>query len=279
MNRCKERLLEFVVSGGDSSEFFHFSDQSLDHIAFAIRFFVEPTRVFAVRSIWDHGLRPVFPARLALRLAVEAFVANEFVDLRHTPLRFIQHWFEVRSIVFLARNDIHGNCSVFVCHCYQDLAGMPASAPAKTFFLCAPFFAPAAWRCARMMVESMKTRLTSSKAGLAVRSLNSLFKLPLICQRRNRLYTASHAPNSLGKSRQGIPVCPQYNRASKNSRSDSWGGCPPLYRLACLTSGSMAFQSSSVNMYRMTSVSPGRIRLPSVCLNPYHTAARNVNRT
>jgi hypothetical protein len=41
------------------------------------------------------------------------------------------------------------------------------------------------------------------------------------------LCTASHSPNSAGRSRSGMPVRPRYRTASKNRRSGSRGGWPP----------------------------------------------------
>ena len=66
--------------------------------------------------------------------------------------------------------------------------------------------APAACRWARTFVESTSTRRTSPKCGSAVIASNSRAKAPEPTQRRNRLYTASQAPNSPGRSRSGMPV-------------------------------------------------------------------------
>ena len=117
--------------------------------------------------------------------------------------------------------------------------------------------APAACRWARTLVESTSTRRTSPNCGSAVISSNSRARAPEATQRRNRLYTASQAPNSPGRSRSGMPVRAMYRVASKNIRSGSTGGWPPLCRLAWLTSGSIAAHSPSVIMYRMGSVAPG----------------------
>jgi len=122
-------------------------------------------------------------------------------------------------------------------------------------------------------------RFTSPNAGLSVSNWNSLARLPLAIQRRNRLYTASQAPNSAGRSLQGTPVRPIYNTASKNWRSGNTGGCPHLYRLACLTHGPMTVQRSSVIMYRMPS-EPRRVTgIPFPIAKVYPETARIVNST
>ena len=67
----------------------------------------------------------------------------------------------------------------------------------------------------------------------------------------------------------------RYRTASKNIRSDSTGGCPPLCVLAARTSGSIAAHNSSVNMYRMASVPQS---VTESDLNRYPNTTDNVNR-
>ena len=105
------------------------------------------------------------------------------------------------------------------------------------------------------MVESISTRRTSPRSGSAVSSSNSRRRLPEATQRRKRLYTASQAPKSPGRSRQGTPVRATYSSASKNIRSGSTGFWPERWRLALSTAGPSAAQRASVIMYRMAFVS------------------------
>ena len=89
------------------------------------------------------------------------------------------------------------------------------------------------------------------------------------------MYTASQAPNSAGRSRHGMPVRPRYSRASKNIRSGSTGGCPPVRRLAAATCGAIAAHRPSVSMYRMAS---GPVNTGESDVTHYPLPAANVNR-
>jgi len=115
--------------------------------------------------------------------------------------------------------------------------------------------APAACWWARTMVLSISTRRTSPSSGSAVIASYAAFSPPDATHRRNRLYTASHRPNSEGRSRHGMPVRARYRTASTNSRSLKAGGAPA----GCLTSANTApsrSQAASVSRYRIADPPP-----------------------
>ena len=56
------------------------------------------------------------------------------------------------------------------------------------------------------VVQMHKNVLTSAKSGLAESNLNSLAKLPLAIQLRNRLLIVCQVSNSPGRSRHGTPL-------------------------------------------------------------------------
>ena len=84
---------------------------------------------------------------------------------------------------------------------------------------------------------------------------------PEATHRRNRLYTASHAPNSAGRSRHGTPVRARYSRASKKSRSGSFGFGPWRVPLGLVDHRPRASQRSSVSMYRIAAAPGSRLEI------------------
>src|SRR5262245_12465297 len=248
MDDPQKRLLQLFVACGHPAELFQLANESFDLVALAVRLLVQATRRGPISLEGDHRLRAAIPAGLALRVAVEALVGDHFLQVRHPRRRGVEQRLQVRRFVRLAGHDRDGDRRVCIRRRQHDLAGETAAAAPQPLLRRRPFFfdAPAAWRCARMLVASTSTRFTSANTGLSVSTWNSRARLPLAIQRRKRLYTASQAPNSPGRSRHGMPVRATYNTASKNIRSDKTGVCPPLYRLAASTCGPRTVHSSSV---------------------------------
>jgi hypothetical protein len=281
MDHSKIRLLELVVAGRHPAEFFELAEKPFYFVAMPVRSSVQTALGRAIRLVRDYGRRAVVSASLALWLSIETFVTDDLVDLLHSLGRLIEYCAQMRSVVILARYHVDRDYRVLVRGRCNNFGAEAAAAPTERLIISGPLFcsAPAAWRCARTTVESTKTRLTSSNSGLSVSNSNNLAKLPLWIHRRNRLYTASHEPNSAGRSRQGMPVRPMYNNASKNIRSGNFGRCPLVYRLAVSTSGSITFQSSSVSKYRMASVPRRGSRGSRLSAYFYTAVPSNVNRT
>jgi hypothetical protein len=279
MDYAEKRLFQFFVSSRDSTELFELAEESLDFVALPVGLLVQPTRRCPVRFEWNHRFGTVISTRLPLRIAIEAFVTDNLFHVRDACRGLFQNRFQLRRLVRLTWHNIDRDGRVFVGSRQHDFAGEAAPTATKSLFSRRPLFldAPAACRCARTLVASTSTRWTSSNAGSSVSNWNNFAKLPLAIQRRNRLYTASHAPNSPGKSRHGIPVRAQNNTASKNIRSESAGSAPHLYRLARSTHGSIVVQSSSVIMYRMASEPRGEVDIPFSTSTVYPETARIVN--
>ena len=102
-------------------------------------------------------------------------------------------------------------------------------------------------RVAHVVAERFAVEYHVDHAWKLLRSLG------FTSQRRNRLSTASHDPNSTGRSHRGTPVRARYSSAPRNIRSGSSVSCPPRCRLEAFTAGSRVAQLSSVSMHRMPS--------------------------
>src|SRR5262245_17841740 len=107
-----------------------------------------------------------------------------------------------------------------------DLGGEAAAAAAEGLLLlpaCAvsPFFAPAASRWARMMVEA---RISHSRSGSCSAS-KAFPQTPFRAQRSKRLQAEFQLPKRSGRSRQGAPVLPIQRMASTKRRL-SLARCP-----------------------------------------------------
>lgn len=106
------------------------------------------------------------------------------------------------------------------------------------------FHAPAACCGARRIVLSINRSwaLCISSGG---KLSPTLFQRPRAAHRLKRFYTASHWPQSVGRSLQGMPVRIRYTIASRHRRSLCSGGLPALCLLS-VTTGSSTFQTASV---------------------------------
>ena len=108
-------------------------------------------------------------------------------------------------------------------------SGLPRASTAVCTFVLSPprdrpiacaFFLAAPTECwwARTMVLS---RNTSSKSASSASSANTFCQMPLFDQRAKRMYTLFQSPNSVGRSRHGLPVRAIHSTASINCRLSS----------------------------------------------------------
>src|SRR5262245_32071213 len=185
MDYSEKRLFQFFVTGRDSAELFELAEESLDFVALPVRLLVQPARRLPIRFEGYHRFGAVVSTRLPLCVSVEAFVTDNLFHVGHTRRGPIQHRLQLRGFVRLARHHIHGDGRVFVGGRQHNFAGETAPAATKPLLRRRPLFwdAPAACRCARTLVASTNTRLTSSNAGSSVSNSNNLARLPLAIQR------------------------------------------------------------------------------------------------
>lgn len=211
-----EGFLQFLVAGGDRSVLLEAIDRALDDVAFAVGGAIETDA--AARFGSETGDDRADPPAAQIRADGATGVALVADDPRGpdawpaAPDPFdrapFQQRGDLRRLMPLARrqDDADGLAAPFGP---EVNLGRKAAATAAEGLVAAPFFAPAALWCARIVVPSRKWRSQSrspAASASACSAASARSQTPACCHRRQRLYTVCHGPYRSGRSRHGAPV-------------------------------------------------------------------------
>lgn len=247
MNKREVTTREFVVARGDAAKIEELSEVVFDFVTLAI-VAAKPARfhatVFGRRNGRFHSIGS---QRRADGSAVVGFVCD---DALHTAAvaRLIIKLNKWDTVVALAFGQEQCDSGRFIYAGGVQLGRQTASRAAKSLIRAVFFGAPAAWGCTGMLVLSTKSWRAAGVAPCCSTS-HKPRHTPLSSHRRKRMYTALHAPNTVGRSRQGVPVRARNRTASINSRSAKSAGAP-RGSFTSMSAASNSLQSSSVTMRR-----------------------------
>lgn len=132
VQEAEEGGFEFIVAGGDASELFEFGEEPFDPIAGAVGVGVGgEVGVGPIRPGGKLGHDPASETSAAEVIAVEPFVADEFVNDGDTFSRLDEGRCEQRGVVSLAGRHGDGDGRVFVRHGYDDFGAQAAATAAE----------------------------------------------------------------------------------------------------------------------------------------------------
>ena len=222
---------ELVVAGGNGSVLPEAVDEALNAVALPGGGTVEARMWALVAPGRDH--RPDAPATQvpARRRAAGALVPDHALRPQpgwpptRPPHRPTVQQRRQRVLLVTLPTRQHPGEGLAASLGAQVELGSPA-ATAATEGLIAPFFAPAAWGCARIDVPSTKCRAQSSSPAAfpsAWSAARTRSQTPARCQRRKRKYAVCHGPERSGGSRHGAPVRSRYRIASMMVRCSRFG--------------------------------------------------------
>ncbi len=236
---------EFIVAGGDPPKIEEFAEIVFDFVTLAIVTAKPPRFYAAVFGRRDGSLDSIRGQHGPDRIAIIGFVRD---DAFHTAAfaRLSINLGKGDTVVALAFGQEQDDSGPFIYAGSVQLGGQAAARATKSLLRTVFFGAPAAWGCTGMLVLSTKSW---SAAGVTPcwSTLHKPRHTPLSSQRRKRMYTALHAPNTAGRSRHGAPVRARKRTASINSRSVNPAGAP-RGSFTSMSAASNSFQSSSVTM-------------------------------
>jgi hypothetical protein len=248
-----EGLLQLLVAGGDGAVLLEAVDRAFDDVAFAVGGPIEANAAtgFGLEAGNDGADPPAAqvgsdrPARIPLVAddAVGAEAGSAPADpFDDAPF---QQGRDVGRLVALARRQNEADRLAAALGPQVQL-GAEAAAGAAEGSVAAPFLAPAALWCARIVVPSSKCR-TQSNAPVASRwtcnAASARSQTPARCQRRQRLYTVCHGPYRSGRSRHGAPVANRHSIALTRVRW-SLAGRPVVGRCGGSNGSSFAHWAS-----------------------------------
>lgn len=211
-----ERLLQLFVTGGDRSVLFEAIDQPFDLIAFPVGGAVEADAPAGFGSAAGNDradaaapqIRADRPAGVP-PVADDPFGAEAgSATARPRHCAPFQQRGDLRRLMPLAWGHDDGDRLAAPFGSEMN-RGAEAAARAAERLIAAPFLAPAALWCARIVVPSRKCSVQSSApatSASAWSAANTRVQTPACCQRRQRLYTVCQEPYRSGRSRQGAPV-------------------------------------------------------------------------
>jgi hypothetical protein len=209
MDDSGEAGVSLVVASGEAPELLEALEAVLDEMAPSIHVLVVRDRRITAR----HGRNNSESATLGQFgpqcVVVERLVGEECIELDVFDQRR-----DTDAVMTLAGQQDEANQIAEGIDESHDLRRQPAARFAYGLIESPPF-APLPCRWTFTMVPSMSAY---SKSGSPDMSLKIVSNTPLSAQRRNRLHTEDHFPNSGGRSRQGEPVRTTHRIASKNKR-------------------------------------------------------------
>ncbi|TCK32712.1 hypothetical protein B0G84_8568 [Paraburkholderia sp. BL8N3] len=200
---------EFVISSCDATEMLDTVKKAFDQIALTVQHTVITTLNLAVRAWWNDGFGSTGANAFDKGIRVIALVCDDRLEAQS-----VDQLLRARNIGHLSFGKNQSQRSTKRIHSQMNL-GAQSSARSPESLGSVFFRAPAECWCARMTVESISTCSTSPPCAStwATRS-----QTPLRRQREKRMYAVCHRPNSLGKSRHGLPVRAIHSTASTNNR-------------------------------------------------------------
>ena len=204
-----ESLRELFIARGDPAKVFDKAKMAFNEIAILVLMRIIGSRRIAVGARRDDRLGPAHCIVLAQLVSVKGFVGEH-----RLRIGVFQQSCRLGDVMYLTLGQHEfGKASQPLDQCV-DLGCQPSSGASdrlRLLFLAAP--EECCW--ARTMVLS---RNTSSKSASLASSANTFCQIPLFDHRAKRTYTLFQCPNSLGKSRHGLPVRATNSTASINSR-------------------------------------------------------------
>jgi hypothetical protein len=233
-----ERLLQLFVAGGDGPMLLEPVDQPFDLIAFTVGGPIEadPTPGLGFEAGNDRAdpppaqVRPDRPARIPL--VTDDALRSDARPVAVRPLDgpAFQQRGDLGRLVALAGGQDEADRLAAPFGAEMDF-GREAAAGAAEGLVAAPFFAPAALWCARIVVPSRKCKTQSrspAASASACSAASARSQTPARCQRRKREYTVFQGPKRSGRSRQGAPVAKRQRMPSTTIRSSARGRPRPL---------------------------------------------------
>ena len=259
MDHPQERLLQLLVPGRHPAELLELGEQPLDPVPLAGRPPRPAARGRPGCASPGSPPRPRSPRRPAAAPPRRTPCRRPPGRPRPAGRRSASASASTAGLVRLPGPHVHRDRGVLVGRRHDDLAGQPAAAagPAP----CRAESRPGCfsltprrraggrgrWSSRRAPAGPRRTPGRRSSARTAGPGRRRRPSGGTGCRRRPRRRTRR-------AGRGGDAGAGDVQIASKNIRSGSTGGWPPLWRLALLTSGSIAAQSPSVIMYRMAFV-------------------------
>jgi hypothetical protein len=224
MNEREKAGGQFVVTSGDAPKVLEFAEPVFDLVPTPVespRVLGGPPTDFDPRN---HARDVVAGQAFADGIGVVGTVGGETAE-RAGRMHLGIDRVKGDAVVSLSGRQRECDRPMFVGARGVHFGSQSAARASKSLIWTVFFGAPAACGWAGMLVLSTNTSNSSGDEPREICSHNRCQTLAF-SQRRNRMYTVLHAPNSGGRSRHGKPVRAKYSTASRNSRSSMPGGAP-----------------------------------------------------